>query len=49
MKNKKINMKNIFREGNSFRVRFTRKGKTHSKSFLKKEDALAHRLKKLGF
>lgn len=49
MKNKKVNMKNIFREGNSFRVRFKRKGKTHSKSFLSIEDALAHRLKKIGF
>lgn len=49
MKKKKIDMKNIYREGNSFRVRFKRKGKNHSKSFLKLDDALAHRLKKLGF
>jgi hypothetical protein len=49
MAKKKINMKNIYREGNSFRVRFSKKGKTHSKSFLSKEDALAYRLKKIGF
>jgi hypothetical protein len=49
MKKNKTNMRNIFREGNSFRVRYTRKGKTHSKSFLSLEDALAYRMKKLKF
>jgi adenylyl- and sulfurtransferase ThiI len=48
-KKPKVNMKNIYREGNSFRVRFKRRGKTHSRSFTNLNDALAHRLKKIGF
>lgn len=44
---KRISM-NIYKEYDKFRVRYSKKGKRISKSFAKKEDALAYRKKVLG-
>jgi hypothetical protein len=41
-------MQNVSKEGNSYRVRFQKKGRRYSKFFSTRREAIAYRKKKLG-
>ncbi len=41
-------MRNVTKEGNSYRVRFQKKGKRYSKFFTKRKEAVAYRNKMLS-
>lgn len=41
-------MQNVCKEGNSYRVRFQKKGKRYSKFFSTRKEAIAYRKKMLG-
>lgn len=41
-------MRNICKEGNSYRVRFQKKGKRYSKFFAKRKEAIEYRNKMLS-
>jgi hypothetical protein len=41
-------MRNVTKEGSSYRVRFQKKGKRYSKFFSKRKEAIAYRKEMLG-